>query len=167
MSGPWSKWTAEDWSNAEFCDTCGLPLLRIEPEEGEVVGKMMCVYCTWHDDELMILMDRLYKVSALVKELQDPLRDVLRASVAGPFEIHFSPELPLPNSEVLVNFGYPGSGLSAWEVWRYRWEAGKPVEEWRTNWNMEVVEARFQIQVHAWIYKDELDRVLKAAKAVK
>jgi hypothetical protein len=70
MTGPWSKWTQEDWSNAEFCENCGLPLICVEPEEGETVGQMMCVYCTWMEDESIIRQQLEVKNRRLQEELK-------------------------------------------------------------------------------------------------
>ncbi len=42
----WKDWTPEDWQNAEYCEQCNLPLIKIEddPEMGGI-----CVYCMWTD----------------------------------------------------------------------------------------------------------------------
>ena len=64
----WKDWTPEDWTNAVFCEDCGLPLLTVEDEPD--VGHYLCVYCTWHEDEEAItngLHARIDTLMAAVK----------------------------------------------------------------------------------------------------
>lgn len=49
---PWRDWTADEWSNAVYCEDCGLPLLEIPNEKGDA-GSYQCVYCTWLEDHLV------------------------------------------------------------------------------------------------------------------
>lgn len=65
----WQEWTEEDWSNAEFCEDCGLPLLCMEPEKGENTGKMQCVYCTWVEDTKFIITEHINR--ALIPVIPD------------------------------------------------------------------------------------------------
>lgn len=50
----WKDWTAEDWANAVYCETCGLPLIMLEPNE-EGIGLMVCPYCEWVEDDHKLL----------------------------------------------------------------------------------------------------------------
>jgi hypothetical protein len=52
--GIWKDWTLEDWLNAEYCEDCGLPLIAVEAEKGDNFGVMICVYCTWVEDDKII-----------------------------------------------------------------------------------------------------------------
>jgi hypothetical protein len=55
----WKDWTEEDWTNAIYCSTCGLPMFEVPFEEQEHSeqelkiegGTYQCVYCTWREDE--------------------------------------------------------------------------------------------------------------------
>lgn len=58
-------WTLEDWLNAVYCETCGLPLLEVEDSEG--VGHYECPFCTWEEDTLV---EHNAKISELERTIQ-------------------------------------------------------------------------------------------------
>ena len=55
----WKDWTEEDWTNAVYCPTCGLPMFEVPFEEQQHSeqelkiegGTYQCVYCTWREDD--------------------------------------------------------------------------------------------------------------------
>jgi hypothetical protein len=67
----WVDWTTEDWANATFCPTCGLPMLLIEPDPGEDVGQMLCPYCEWKHDEDVLLKAALKKLYNAIARLAE------------------------------------------------------------------------------------------------
>lgn len=62
----WKDWNEEDWINASYCDTCGLPLIMLEPEEGEDCGEMACVYCTWEEDQTSIFEGKIADLQSTI-----------------------------------------------------------------------------------------------------
>lgn len=80
----WKDWTREDWDNAIFCDTCGLPLLQLEPEEGKEFGEYLCVACEWEADlhvlqnelkiKLVEVEDKRQQVEVLMEKASSLLR---------------------------------------------------------------------------------------------
>jgi hypothetical protein len=55
----WKDWTEEDWTNAVYCPTCGLPMFEVpfgeqqhSDQELKIEGgTYQCVYCTWREDD--------------------------------------------------------------------------------------------------------------------
>jgi hypothetical protein len=77
----WKDWNEEDWINASYCDTCGLPLIMLEPEEGETCGEMACVYCTWEEDQTSIFEGKLAELQSAINEQSSEilrLRELLK-----------------------------------------------------------------------------------------
>lgn len=73
MKRLWQDWTAEDWSNAVFCPDCGLPMIMLEPEDGEDVGEEICVYCTWEEDTKTIMREKVWRALENMPDIRDSL----------------------------------------------------------------------------------------------
>ena len=82
----WKDFTAEDWTNAAFCETCGLPLLSLDPNENGI-GEQICIYCTWKEDDANIKPARsnaevIDRLRLKVEELEAAL-DVTKTGFNG------------------------------------------------------------------------------------
>jgi hypothetical protein len=99
----WKGWTKDQWDNAVYCETCGLPMLEVSDDEKGTHGHYECPYCTWMEDHQMIENDirtRAERAEALLKERQ---------------WISIKYELPKHGAKIFVI----NSGSEYVEIWKY------------------------------------------------
>ena len=108
----WKEFTPEDWANAVFCDVCGLPLLEIEPEEGEIVGEMMCVYCTWQDDYTHEMLGKVSEVIERNRLLSEQLALATAEIIKFKGKVHGTDNLIQELSHKIVELTDPEIFLS-------------------------------------------------------
>ena len=86
MGELWKDWTSEQWSNAVFCEICGLPLFEVPFEEQQNSdqekkvegGTYQCAFCTWQEDETSIqkgLRAQIHRLEVDNARLAAKLRD--------------------------------------------------------------------------------------------
>ncbi len=69
----WKDFTTEDWLNASYCESCGLPLMQSEPDENGV-SETFCVYCTWIEDDKVIGNKRTRELESELASLRAKYR---------------------------------------------------------------------------------------------
>lgn len=71
----WKDWDAEDWANAVYCQTCGLPMFEVPEQDRECNETHQCVYCAWVKDQEKLFKLRL---TTLYKDI-----DRIRTDIYG------------------------------------------------------------------------------------